>query len=392
MIASLSLLAAACAGLGIYALVLARRLKHETGEREAIEQRFKAALAVNPTVVFTLDTKLRYSWVYNNQVGAADHRAIGRTPFDFFEADSAQQLHDFFAEVLDQQAPLRRELRLTAINGLCRHFISAARPIFDEDGRLAGITGASIDISEVIERERALAAARTLADEARVEAERANRAKSTFLAAASHDLRQPFQAMRLFHQVLEGKAPPELTGIIEHLGKAMASGEELLNAILDLSVLDSGNVQPKPATFPINEVLEEITGECSGVAEAAGLRLRRVACSAKVTTDRVLLKRMVRNLVMNAIRYTRHGGIVLGCRRRAEGLEIQVADTGMGIPEDTLTHIFDDFYQVGNASRDRGHGLGLGLAIVDRLSRLLGLLVSVRSIPGRGTSFRILLP
>jgi len=381
----------ACGGVALLGrvMILRRRLAREIAAREAVEQRFTAALAVNPMVVFCLDAELRYTWVHNNQIGAADQSVVGCTPFDVFAPDSAQRLHAFFAEVLHGGTPRRRELRLTNAAGVTKHFASAARPLHGPDGSVCGITGASIDISQVIERERALADARASAEEARIVAERANSAKSTFLAAASHDLRQPFQAMRLFHQVLEQKAPPGLAPIVDNLGHAMTSGEELLNAILDLSVLDSGTVAPKPTAFAIDAMLDEIASECRAVAEAGQLRLRRVRCGATITTDRVLLKRMVRNLVLNSVRYTRQGGILLGCRRRAGGLEIQVVDTGIGIPEEARERIFDDFYQIGNPARDRNQGLGLGLAIVTRLSRLLNLPVTVASAPGKGTSFSI---
>lgn len=232
-------------------------------------------------------------------------------------------------------------------------------------------------------------AARDAADEARRTAENANAAKTVFLAATSHDLRQPFQAMRLFHEVLREKAGPELSPIVDHLGKAISSGEELLSAFLDLSVLDAGTIEVRKTVFPVDLVLAEVADDCGSMAEAANLRLRRVRSTAVVFSDRVLLRRIVRNLLVNAIRYTPEGGILIGCRRRDGKLIIQVADTGIGISRDKLDLVFNDFYQIGNQARDKSQGLGLGLAIVSRLGRLLGHSVSVASKLDKGSIFSV---
>ena len=234
-----------------------------------------------------------------------------------------------------------------------------------------------------------LVEARNHADEARRSAETATVAKTNFLAAVSHDLRQPFQAMRLYHSILETKAGPELAPVVDHLGRAMASGEELLAAILEMSVLDTGTVTAKPTYFPIDAVLAEVADDCEAMARAANLCLRRVRSRAVVRSDRVLFKRLMRNLTVNAIRYTQEGCILLGCRYRDGGLLVQVVDTGIGISRAAQAMIFEDFFQIGNDARDKSQGLGLGLAIVRRLSRLLGHPVTVTSTLGKGTIFTV---
>ena len=231
--------------------------------------------------------------------------------------------------------------------------------------------------------------AREEAEAARCQAELANAEKTSFLAAVSHDLRQPLQALRLFHTVLADQAGPELAGAVAGMGRALSSGEELLAGIVQLSVLETGQVSAQPVPFPVGEVLAEIVADCAPSAEAAGLKIRWVPSRAVVISDRVLFKRMVRNLVVNAIRYTRSGGVVVGCRRRNGRLVVQVTDTGIGIPADHQQMIFDAFYRVEGQAGDHGKGLGLGLAIVKRLGALLGHGVSVCFEVGKGSTFRI---
>jgi signal transduction histidine kinase len=225
------------------------------------------------------------------------------------------------------------------------------------------------------------------------EAERANVAKSRFLAAASHDLRQPLHAMALFISALKDKnRDAEVGAIVDRLAKSVESLEDLFHALLDISRLDAGTVRPELHTFPVQSLLDGIAGDFAAEAAEKDLRFRVVPCRAFVTSDRLLLDRIVRNLVANAIRYTQTGGVVIGCRRRRASVRIDIGDTGVGIASAHLPDIFQEFYQIDNPARDRSRGLGLGLAIVDRLSRLLNHAVSVRSIPGRGSVFSIEVP
>lgn len=233
-----------------------------------------------------------------------------------------------------------------------------------------------------------------LADhEVRAEAARALASKSRFLAAASHDLRQPFQAMRFFHSVLASHARDDAAKrAAEMLGKALTSGEQLLNALLDISTLDAGTVQVRPQTFDVAQLVERIAAEFRPEAQAKGLDFRLRLNGGKVVSDPMLVERILRNLLANAVHYTRHGGILLGVRRRGGCVRIEVWDTGFGIAEDQQSAIFEEFHQLNNPERDRSRGLGLGLAIVARLARLLSAPVAVRSRLGLGSVFSIALP
>ncbi|MGE5546788.1 MAG: sensor histidine kinase [Solirubrobacterales bacterium] len=228
--------------------------------------------------------------------------------------------------------------------------------------------------------------------QAKEEAERANQAKTRFLAAASHDLRQPFQALRLFLEVLNQRIGDDNRAVLAMAQKALEGGEGLLHALLDISTLQAGTVRPKPQRFKLATLLEQIAVEWGPQAERKGLELRVVPCGEEVESDPVLLERLVRNLVSNALRYTPSGRILVGCRRRGDRIAVEVWDCGMGIPAEARTEIFEEFTQLGNPERDRTKGLGLGLAIVRRLAVLLGIELSLDSTPGRGSVFRALLP
>jgi len=232
------------------------------------------------------------------------------------------------------------------------------------------------------ERERALALA-----------ERANRAKSTFLASASHDLRQPIQGLRLFLDVLAGRLTDHTDRkVLGNAVTALEGAEGLLSTLLDVSTLEAGIIPVKVRPVALGEVMSELATEFSGQAAAHGLDFVVVPSRLWVRTDPVLLARMLRNLLTNALRYTPTGRVLLGCRRRGRQVSVEVWDTGQGIPEDQLDAVFEDFVQVGNPERDRAKGLGLGLAVVRRMAALLGHAVAVRSRLGRGTMFSVQLP
>ena len=230
-------------------------------------------------------------------------------------------------------------------------------------------------------------------DEVRAAARQAVAAKSRFLAAASHDLRQPFQAMRFFHSVLADHAvAPAARRASDMLERALNSGEQLLNALLDISTLDAGTVQARPARFHLGALLHELAAECRPETEAKGLRFHVRGPDLEVDSDPLLVARIIRNLLSNAVNYTRRGGILAAVRRRDGRAVVQIWDTGFGIPDNQLADIFEEFHQLENPQRDRAHGLGLGLAIVRRLARLLGIPVKVHSRLGRGSVFSISLP
>ena len=224
-------------------------------------------------------------------------------------------------------------------------------------------------------------------------AEIANAAKSHFLAAASHDLRQPMHAIGLYVEamkpLLRGR---EAATTLGKLAASVRSLEELFNAILDVSKLDAGAVQPRFQAIPLREFLQSLGDSLRMEAEHKGLRLRVRACAGWIDGDPQLLERILRNLVSNALCYTQRGGVLLSARRHGDRVVLQVWDTGEGIAAADLPRIFDEFYQVHNPARDRSQGLGLGLAIVRRLALLLDYPLTVQSTPGRGTLFSLTVP
>jgi len=229
---------------------------------------------------------------------------------------------------------------------------------------------------------------------AKADADRASLAKSKFLAAASHDLRQPVQSLVLFLSVLKAHAT---TPVVEKAANAMENALEGLNAllssILDISRIDAGVVAPQMQSVDIDGLVRRLCAEYAPLCDQKGLRLRcRSRLGLHARADAALLERIIRNLIENAICYTHRGGLLIGTRRRGDRLRIDVMDTGIGIPADKLPNIYEEFYQVANSARDARQGLGLGLSIVSRLAKLIGAEVLVRSNEGRGTCFSVLLP
>ncbi|KVL47746.1 hybrid sensor histidine kinase/response regulator [Burkholderia cepacia] len=221
-------------------------------------------------------------------------------------------------------------------------------------------------------------------------ADEANLAKSQFLAAASHDLRQSAHALNLLIGALHSiPLPSEGQRLVERIERSSDALSRLFGALLDLSRLDAGSVEARCRPFAIDTVLEYVCNDCLLDAQAKGITLTRMPCRTVVHSDPVLLERIVRNLVSNAVRYTDRGKIVVGCRRRGTRLAIQVWDTGCGIPEHLQKLVFHEYYQIGNAERDHEKGFGLGLAIVRRLAALLECQLSVHSEPGRGSCFEV---
>lgn len=232
-----------------------------------------------------------------------------------------------------------------------------------------------------------------IAERARAEAEAANRSKTQFFAAASHDLRQPLHAVGLFTAALREKSEdPEIRSVVSSINASVAALDSLFNALLDVSKIDAGAVKAERAHFSINNVLDHLRIDFEPEAREKNLKLRIRPCKALVHSDPLLLERILRNLISNALRYTRKGGVLAGCRRSGTELRIEVWDTGVGIPLDQQDKIFEEFYQVGNPERSSAKGMGLGLAIVKRLSQVLGHDLALASVPGRGSVFCITVP
>lgn len=239
-----------------------------------------------------------------------------------------------------------------------------------------GIASVSTDITEL--------------KRAREVAEQANRAKTRFLAAASHDLRQPLHAIELFVAALEATVDDEEThGIIGDLREASNAAGRLLNALLDVSELESGKLEGRFMHFPLQQILDRMARVYGPQARERGLELRIVPSSHVIHSDPDLLERILGNLLSNAVRYTPSGRILVGCRRRRNKLRIEVWDTGLGIPEGERQKIFEEFHQLDNPARERQRGIGLGLSIVRRLANILGHEIFLHSVRGQGSVFAV---
>lgn len=246
------------------------------------------------------------------------------------------------------------------------------------------------------ERDAALAALRRSEEQLRhamAEAQAATVAKNRVLAATSHDLRQPLQALRLYLDTLDrrlaGQPGHDLVG---GALAALAAGEDLLRNYLDVSLLEAGMVRANVAPVAVAPLLRALADEFAPLAADKGLAVRLVPCEARVLSDPDLLRRMLHNLLTNALRYTPSGRILLGGRRQGGSLRLEIWDTGIGIPADHLKAVFEDFVQLHNPERDRTKGFGLGLSVVERTARLLDHPLAVTSRPGRGSMFAVTVP
>ncbi len=247
--------------------------------------------------------------------------------------------------------------------------------------------------AELIVAREAAEAAREVADQARELADRANQGKSRFLATASHDLRQPLQTLEMLNGALRRRATdPHSIEALTQQGQAIAAMSRLLNALLDISKLESGAIRPEPADFAVAAIFEELRLEFASIATNKGLTLEIERCNEAAYSDPSLVEQILRNLVSNAVKYTPKGFVRLRCQHEPGLVRVEVLDTGIGIPHDQLANIYEEFYQVGvptNVSRD---GYGLGLSIVQRLVKLLTLKLDVRSEVGKGSAFSLVLP
>jgi two-component system, sensor histidine kinase len=229
--------------------------------------------------------------------------------------------------------------------------------------------------------------------QAREAAERANLAKSRFLATASHDLRQPLQTLSLLNGTLRRVVCDPVAGeVVAQQGQAIDAMSRLTNALLDINKLESGAIRPDPADFAVAVLFEEMRNEFVSVAAIKGLELRIEAAAPSAHSDPALVGQILRNLISNAIKYTRRGWVGLRAVPSTGAVRLEVADTGIGIPAENLPYIYDEFYQVGVASNSAREGYGLGLSIVHRLVKLLGLKLEVRSEPGHGSTFIVEMP
>ncbi|MEH6625955.1 MAG: NahK/ErcS family hybrid sensor histidine kinase/response regulator [Motiliproteus sp.] len=256
--------------------------------------------------------------------------------------------------------------------------------------RTAELTTLNLQMLEDIQERRKIEARLR---EATKEAEHANTSKTKFLAAASHDLLQPMNAARLFAaSLMEHDLCDRTRRLVNSLNFSLEDVESLLAALVDISKLDAGAVKPDITAFNAGDLLDNLANEFQTLANDAGLEFEFVSSSAVIASDSQLLARILRNFLSNAIRYTPAGKVMLGCRRQAGVLAIEVCDTGIGIPEDKLEEIFQEFNRIHDDNSARDKGLGLGLAIVEKMAKILSCKISVRSAPGRGSCFSVQIP
>ncbi|MDR3517910.1 MAG: chemotaxis protein CheB [Azospirillaceae bacterium] len=281
--------------------------------------------------------------------------------------------------VLQTLAPIEREIEARSGAWYNRRIM----PYRTQDGGVEGVVMTFADITERRHVADALEAAKR-------QAQSATMAKSRFLAAASHDLRQPLQTLALLQGLLarsvEGEKPRKL---VERLDETLNAMSAMLNKLLDINQIEAGTVHPEIVSFPINDLLHRMRDEFAYHARDQHLALHVVSCGLSIQSDPRLLEQMIRNLLSNALKYTKSGKVLLGCRRRGDTLRVEVWDSGVGIPAGELNAIFEEYHQLDNAARQQSLGLGLGLSIVQRLGNLLGHPVRVRSKLGAGSVFMI---
>ena len=355
-------------------------------ELRASGERLRLFIAAAPVGIAMFDRNMRYLAVSRrflenyHLVG----NIVGRSHYEVFP-EIPQRWREIHRRCLAGETLASDEDPFLRANGRMYWIRWKIQPWFDAAGKIGGIVVFSEDVT-----------ARKQADAelqlAKADAERANAAKSRFMAAASHDLRQPLSALSLYVGALESELAQPHREVVKHMTGCITHLNELLSDLLDISRLQAKVVEPTVRDFDVGEVLDKIAAAHRPQAEAKGLALRYRRSDAAGCTDPVLLQRIVGNLVSNAIRYSDSGGLLVACRRRAGKTWVEVWDTGIGVPSDKMEAIFEEFTQLGNCERNPAKGTGLGLAIVAKTAQLLNLAIRVRSQVGKGSVFAVELP
>lgn len=331
------------------------------------------------TLFLDSDLNIRFFTPATNALFSIIPRDIGRPLADLNSSAPDGALLGDAAAVLETLAPIEREIQ--ADSGVW--YVRRIMPYRAQGNRIEGIVVTFVDVTE---RKRSADAL----DEARQQAEQANIAKSRFLAAASHDLRQPLQTLSLLQGQMSIMAKDKPTQkLVEMFDQTLRGMSDMLNTLLDLNQIEAGIVRPTMSRHRVDDLLGRLKDAFTYNALAHGTELRVVPCSQSIYTDPHLLEQVFRNLISNALKYTHGGKVLVGCRKHGGTLSIEVWDTGQGIPKAELQAIFEEYRQLDTPDRQRNRGLGLGLSIVKRLGELLDHRIHVRSTLGKGSVFAV---
>lgn len=366
----------------------------DISEVKVIQRESQAARAYSEGIIATieqplvvLDTELRVvsaSTSFYRAFEIEPATKVGPHVLDFGSHLDVPEMKKYLAALLSSGAGVAdTEITLKLPTCGVRSFMVSARAIGDGSLASQNVLLSIVDVTDAKCESEALAAAKALA-------ESANIGKSRFLAAASHDLRQPLQTINLLQGILKKRTRDEDTlQLLERLDDTVGAMSSMLDKLLDINQLEAGVVQPSIVNFPINSLLARLKADFVYLAEEKGLQWHVVPCRLVARSDPKLLGQMLHNLISNAVKYTSKGKLLLGCRRREGIIRIEVLDTGIGLPMDQARKIFEEFHQLANPARDSSLGLGLGLSIVKRIGDLLGHSIDVRSIPGYGSAFAV---
>jgi two-component system CheB/CheR fusion protein len=353
--------------------------RHRTTANDLQNVLFSTDIA---TLFLDLDLNIRFFTPAARAIFRVIPTDVGRPLADLASVSRDGDLAEEARAVLASHSASERE---TAGEG-GKWYLRCIQPYRAEGGRVEGVV---ITYTDITERKRTNAALQAALEEA----DRATRAKSRFLASASHDLRQPLQSIAMLHTLMaRNKGTTESQRLAALLDQTLGSMTEMLDSMLDANRIESGIVQPMMQPVALGPLMQRLADEFGPQCDLKGLKLRTAPCTVQVRTDPQLLERILRNLLTNAVKYTPRGGIVMGCRRRGPLVTVMVCDSGIGVPDSEIKAIFDAYHQGQGAAAMAGHGLGLGLSIVQRLAELMDHPIAVRSTPGKGSAFMITLP
>lgn len=405
---------------------ITERSQQQAALRES-ERRIRLITDAVPALISYINRDLKYEFAnqqFEKWYGTGRDEIVGKSLLDVL-GDTAFELHKPYIELALQGKTVEFEVEDKGPEPLQRFSQKTYAPHYDNHNNIVGFFALEQDVTRQRRTRQALKVAYDNLEErvsqrtreiseineklreeindrlqieqsllsAKREAEEANLSKIKFLAATSHDLLQPLNAASLFaSSLLEKNLPEDTRHLVGSLSYSLENIESLIGALVDISKLDAGVVEPELGVFNINELLANLANEFSQQLDGGPVRFRFSPSRALVHSDSQLLARILRNFLTNAIRYTAEGGILLGTRRRKHGLEIQVIDTGAGIPEQELERIFEEFHRGKTHSSREDRGLGLGLAIVDKIARILEYPIRVRSSIGQGSCFSVEVP